>query len=165
MTTVENNSADTPERTVTSTGRMKYWEDLAQAPTRRFGPLQFSAELLDQLLDLMGEKHPIHDDEAFAERADRPGRIVPGGFIHSITSGWTVQHGSPAAIVGMRSMNWTFVRPLPLDTPFYFSTETTGSAELSDRAGLVNTVRKVTDGSGATYAIGRLSVVVLRRPS
>jgi acyl dehydratase len=145
-------------------GEMKYWEDLATAPPRHFGPLDFSSGLLEHLLDLMGEKHPIHDDAAFAAAADRPGRIVPGGFIHSITSGWTVQHGSAAAIIGMRSMNWSFLRPLPLDTPFYFTTETSNATELSDRAGLVNTVRKVTDGAGATYAIGRLSVVVLRRP-
>jgi acyl dehydratase len=145
-------------------GRMKYWEDLAGAGPRRFGPLEFGSQLLDHLLDLMGEKHPIHDDEAFAASASRPGRIVPGGFIHSITSGWTVQHGSPAAIIGMRSMTWRFVRPLPLDSPFWFTTETTGSTVLSEKAGLVDTVRKVTDGDRSTYAIGRLSVVVLRRP-
>lgn len=143
---------------------MKYWEDLAAAGPRRFGPLEFSSGLLEHLLDLMGEKHPIHDDESFAASASRPGRIVPGGFVHSITSGWTVQHGSPAAIIGMRSMNWRFLRPLPLDTPFWFTTETTGSAELSEKAGLVDTVRKVTDGDRTTYAVGRLSVVVLRRP-
>jgi acyl dehydratase len=82
-----------------SPGRdIKYWEDLAAAPPRRFGPLQFSSGLLTQLLDLMGEKHPIHDDDTFASLAGRPGRIVPGGFIHSITSGWTVQHGSMALL-------------------------------------------------------------------
>jgi len=151
---------------VSSPGRdIKYWEDLAAAPPRRFGPLQFSSGLLTQLLDLMGEKHPIHDDDAFAVLADRPGRIVPGGFIHSITSGWTVQHGSAAAIVGMRSMNWSFVRPLQVDVPFFFSSKTTSSMEINARTGLVNTVRKVTDADGRAYAIGNLSVVVLRRPA
>jgi len=151
---------------VSSPGRdIKYWEDLAAAPPRRFGPLQFSSGLLTQLLDLMGEKHPIHDDDAFAALADRPGRIVPGGFIHSITSGWTVQHGSAAAIVGMRSMNWSFVRPLQVDVPFFFSSKTTSSMEINARTGLVNTVRKVTDADGRAYAIGNLSVVVLRRPA
>jgi acyl dehydratase len=153
--------AATPSR---RTGGMKYWEDLAEAPPRHFGPLRFSSGLLEHLLDLMGEKHPIHDDESFAESADRPGRIVPGGFIHSITSGWTVRNGSPAAIVGMRSMNWRFIKPLPLDTDFYFTTETADAVDLNDRAGLVTTVRRVTDGAGGTYAIGRLSVVVLKRP-
>jgi hypothetical protein len=99
-----------------------------------------------------------------ARRRKRPGRIVPGGFIHSITSGWTVQHGSPAAITGMRSMTWKFVRPLPLDVPFYFTTETEGSQPLGDHAGLVSTVRRVTDEGGDSYAIGRMNVVVLRRP-
>lgn len=146
------------------TNTMKYWEDLAEAPPRQFGPLTFSTGLLEHLLDLMGEKHPIHDDESFAESADRPGRIVPGGFIHSITSGWTVRHGSSAAIIGMRSMNWRFMKPLPLDTDFYFTTETADATNLNDRVGLVTTVRKVTNGAGSTYAIGRLSVVVLKRP-
>jgi acyl dehydratase len=149
-----------------SPGRdIKYWEDLAAAPPRRFGPLKFSSGLLARLLDLMGEKHPIHDDDAFAALADRPGRIVPGGFIHSITSGWTVQHGSAAAIVGMRSMNWSFVRPLQVDVPFFFTSKTTSSMEINARTGLVNTVRKVTDIDGHAYAIGNLSVVVLRRPT
>lgn len=143
---------------------MKYWEDLAQAPVRRFGPLTFTGALLDHLLDLMGEKHPIHDDAEFASSVQRPGRIVPGGFIHSITSGWTVRHGAPAAIIGMRSMQWTFVRPLPLDTEFYFTTESVGASPVDKRVGLVDTVRKVMDADGKAYAIGRMSVVVLRRP-
>lgn len=142
---------------------IKYWEDLVAAPTRRFGPLTFPAGLLDQLLDLMGEKHPIHDDPAFAARARRRRPIVPGGFIHSITSGWTVQHGAPAAIVGMRSMHWDFVRPLYPDVPFYFTTETSHTEEIDERFGLVDSVRRVVDKADHAYAIGRLSVVMLRR--
>jgi hypothetical protein len=143
---------------------LKYWEDLADAAIRRFGPLVVTSELLDHLLDLMGEKHPIHDDAGFAASEQRPGRIVPGGFIHSITSGWTVRHGAAAAITGMRSMTWRFVRPLPLDTPFYFTTETEDSQSISARTGLVTTVRRVVDEAGDVYAIGRMNVVVLRRP-
>ncbi|MGW3917611.1 hypothetical protein ACWEBX_40030, partial [Streptomyces sp. NPDC005070] len=90
-------------------GAVKYWEDLAHAPVRRFGPVVFGSALLDQLLDLMGEKHPVHDSDDFAQGTDRRQRIVPGGFIHSITSGWVVQHGSPAAIVGLRRLSWDFV--------------------------------------------------------
>ena len=142
---------------------VKYWEDLVDAPVRRFGPLTFPTGLLHQLLDLMGEKHPIHDDPAFAARAKRTQPIVPGGFIHSITSGWSVQHGAPAAIVGMRSMNWDFVRPLYPDVPFYFSTETSHTEEIDERVGLVDTVRRVVNEADRTYAIGRLSVVMLRR--
>ena len=142
---------------------VKYWEDLVGAPMRRFGPLTFSTELMETLLELMGEKHPIHDDPAFAARAARTRPIVPGGFIHSITSGWTVQHGAAAAIVGMRSMHWDFVRPLYPDVPFYFTTETTRAEEIDERLGLVDSVRRVTDEAGNTYAIGRMSVVLLRR--
>ena len=142
---------------------IKYFEDLVGAPVRRFGPLVFPSKLLDELLDLMGEKHPIHDDAAFAARAKRTRPIVPGGFIHSITSGWTVQHGSPAAIVGMRSMHWDFVRPLYPDVPFYFTTETSHTAEIDERLGLVDSVRRVVDEADHTYAIGRMSVVMLRR--
>ena len=75
------------------------------------------------------------------------------------------QHGSAAAIVGMRSMNWSFVRPLQVDVPFFFSSKTTSSMEINALTGLVNTVRKVTDADGRAYAIGNLSVVVLRRPA
>jgi acyl dehydratase len=142
---------------------VKYWEDVVQAPVRRFGPLTFPAELLDQLLELMGEKHPIHDDPAFAARAKRTRPIVPGGFIHSITSGWIVQHGAPAAIVGMRSMYWDFVRPLYPDVPFYFTTQTSHTEEIDERVGRVDSVRRVVDEADRAYAIGRLSVVMLRR--
>jgi hypothetical protein len=142
---------------------MKYWEDLVEAPPRRFGPVVFTSELLNQLLDLMGEKHPVHDSDAFAQLTSRRQRIVPGGFIHSITSGWTVQHGSPAAVVGMRSLSWDFVRPLYPDTPFYFSTESEHAEEIDERLGLVSSVRRVFDDADRVYAIGRMSVVMLRR--
>ncbi|MFJ6836963.1 hypothetical protein [Streptomyces sp. NPDC091209] len=143
-------------------GAVKYWEDLAHAPVRRFGPVVFGGALLDQLLDLMGEKHPVHDSDDFAQGTDRRQRIVPGGFIHSITSGWVVQHGSPAAIVGMRRLSWDFVRPLYPDTPFWFTTSTDRAEEIDDRLGLVETTRRVFDENDRTYAIGRMSVVLLR---
>ncbi|MFE6746630.1 hypothetical protein ACFVGM_12315 [Kitasatospora purpeofusca] len=142
---------------------MKYWEDLVGAPDHRFGPLVFGGDLLDRLLDLMGEKHPVHDDDAFARALDRTRRIVPGGFIHSITSGWVVQHGSPAAVVGLRTLAWDFVRPLYPDTPFWFTTRTGRSVEIDERLGLVESTRRVHDDNDRTYAIGRMSVVVLRR--
>jgi acyl dehydratase len=141
----------------------KYFEDLVGAPIRRFGPLTFSSELLDQLLELMGERHPIHDSDTFANATARRKRIVPGGFIHSITSGWTVQHGSPAAVVGLRQLDWTFVRPLYPDTPFSFTTETDHTEALNERVGLVNSTRRVFDEDEQTLAIGRMSVVMLRR--
>lgn len=142
---------------------IRYWEDMLDAPIRRFGPLVFTSELLDQLLDLMGEKHPIHDSDSFASSTARRQRIVPGGFIHSITSGWTVQHGAPAAVVGLRSLNWDFVRPLYPDTPFCFTTETVRTEPLNDRLGLVNSKRRVFDTDDRTHAIGTMSVVMLRR--
>jgi acyl dehydratase len=146
-------------------GLMKYWEDLEAAPTHRFGPLTFTTELLDQMLDLLGEKHPIHASDSFAQSNERRKRIVPGGFIHSITSGWIVRHSSPVAIIGLRSMNWDFVRPLYPDVPFYFTTETASAAPIDERAGLLNTVRRVCDEEGKAYAIGRMSVVIQRRPN
>jgi hypothetical protein len=142
---------------------VKYWEDLAHSPVRRYGPVVFGSALLDRLLDLMGEKHPVHDSDDFAHGADRRKRIVPGGFIHSITSGWVVQHGAPAAIVGMRTLSWDFVRPLYPDTPFWFSTATERAAEIDDRLGLIETTRRVFDENERTYAIGRMSVVLQRR--
>ena len=142
---------------------MKYWEDLKESPVRRYGPLTFSTELLDQLLDMMGEKHPIHSSDGFAKSLDRRQRIVPGGFIHSITSGWIAQRASPVAIIGLRSMHWDFVRPLYPDVPFYFTTETTDAEAISSEAGVINTIRRVCDETGKAYAIGRMSAVVKRR--
>ncbi|MGH3854315.1 MAG: MaoC family dehydratase [Pseudonocardiaceae bacterium] len=142
---------------------LNYWEDLAHAPIRHFGPIVLTSRLLDQLLDLTGERHPVHDDDSFARAASRRQRIVPGGLIHSITSGWAVRHGSPVAIVGMRTLAWDFVRPLYPDTPFYFTAETESSQVIDDRVGIVKTVRRVLDDSGRAFAIGRMNVVVLRR--
>ncbi|MFB7614081.1 hypothetical protein [Kitasatospora sp. NPDC056181] len=142
---------------------LKYWEDLVDAPVRRFGPLVVGTGLMDHLLDLMGEKHPIHDDAGFARTLDRQERIVPGGFIHSVTSGWTVQHGAPVAVIGMRRLAWDFLRPLYPDQPFWFTTETERSAEIDARRGTIDSVRRVFDEQGRTHAIGRMSLVVLRR--
>jgi hypothetical protein len=141
----------------------KYWEDLTEGSSRQYGPLVFSSELLDNLLNLMGEKHPIHDNAAFAHVNNRKQRIIPGGFIHSITSGWIVQRGAPTAVVGMRSMNWSFVRPLYPDVPFWFSTEITRTKEINSRLGLLDTTRRVFDEENHTYAVGRMSAVIRRR--
>jgi acyl dehydratase len=155
----------TPDAHLRRRTNLKYWEDLAQAPVQRFGPIVLTSRLLDQLLDLTGEKHPVHDDDSFARTTSRRRRIIPGGLIHSITSGWIVQHGSPAAIVGMRTLTWDFVRPLYPDIPFYFMSETEDSQVIDDRVGIVKTVRRVLDDSGRAFAIGRMNVVVLRRLS
>jgi acyl dehydratase len=111
----------------------------------------------------MGEKHPIHDSDTFAKSTSRKRRIVPGGFIHSFTSGWVVQHGSPSAIVGLRSVTWDFVRPLYPDKPFFFTNNFVSSVEIDDRLGLINTMRRVFDEADRVYAIGRMNVVILRR--
>lgn len=146
-----------------ATRRLLYWEDLKEATPRRYGPVVFGSDLLDQLLNLLGEKHPIHDSGAFAESVDRRQRIIPGGFIHAITSGWVVRHGSAGAVLGLRSMNWDYVRPLYPDTPFWFTTETAHSELIDDRCGLVKSVRRVHTEDNRVYAIGRLSVVFMRR--
>jgi len=123
----------------------------------------FSSQLLDQLLALMGERHPVHDSDGFAQSTSRKRRIIPGGFIHSITSGWTVRHGSSAAVVGLRSVTWDFIRPLYPDEPFFFTNKTVSATEIDDRFGLVNTERRVFDESDRVYAIGRMNVLMLRR--
>jgi hypothetical protein len=63
----------------------------------------------------------------------------------------------------MRSMHWDFVRPLYPDVPFYFTTETSHTEEIDERMGRVDSVRRVVDEADRAYAIGRLSVVMLRR--
>jgi acyl dehydratase len=143
--------------------RMVFWEDVVKAPLRRYGPVVFPSELLDKLLDLMGERHPVHDDDRFARLTARKRRIVPGGFIHSFTSGLTVQHGSPSAVVGLRSVTWNFVRPLYPDKPFFFSNQTLNGSEIDERLGQINAERRVFDENDAVYAIGRMNVVLLRR--
>jgi acyl dehydratase len=144
--------------------RLVYWEDLVDSIPRRYGPLMFTTALLDQLLDLLGEKHPLHDDDHFARSLSRRRRIIPGGFIHSITSGWIVQHGAPAAVVGLRSITWDFVRPLYPDVPFFFTNHAKELTELDERMGLVKTERRVVDEEQHLYAIGRMNAVMLRRP-
>lgn len=143
---------------------VKYWEDLRESPVRQYGPLSFTTQLLDQLLDMLGEKHPIHVSDDFAQSTNRRQRIIPGGFIHSITSGWITQHGSPIAIVGLRSMTWNFVRPLYPDVPFYFTTETVSAQEVDDQIGLLSTRRRVCDEGDRAYAIGQIDIVIKRRP-
>lgn len=143
--------------------RLVYWEDVIDAPPRRYGPAVFTSLLLDQLLELMGEKHPVHKSDLFAQSTARKRRIIPGGFIQSFTSGWAVQHGSPAAVVGLRSVKWDFIRPLYPDEPFFFSNTTVSCSEIDDRLGLVTTERRVFDESERVYAIGQMNVVMLRR--
>jgi acyl dehydratase len=145
--------------------KVVYWEDLVDAPVRHYGPLVFSSQLLDQLLELMGERHPIHDSDAFAQSTSRRRRIIPGGFIHSITSGWVVQHGAPAAVVGLRSVTWDFIRPLYPDKPFLFTNRTTRTVEIDRRLGLIDTERRVFDEMNQVHAVGRMNVVMLRRPT
>lgn len=144
--------------------RLVYWEDIIDLPVRRYGPLVFGSQLLDELLELLGEKHPVHKSDHFAQSTARKKRIIPGGFIQSITSGWTVQHGSPAAVVGLRSVSWDFIRPLYPDEPFFFSNNTISFSEIDDRRGLVITERRVFDENEQIYAVGRMNVVILRRP-
>jgi acyl dehydratase len=143
---------------------MMYFEDLVGAPVRQFGPLTFSSALLDELLELMGEKHPIHDSDELARAlTSHEKRIVPGGFIYSITAGWAVRHGAAGAIVGLKSMTWDFVRPLYPDVPFHFTTEVEHSEEINDRIGLLKIVRRVFYEPGQTIAIGRMTAVVARK--
>jgi acyl dehydratase len=142
---------------------LMYYEDIVNSPVRQYGPLIFKTQLLDQLLDLMGERHPIHDsDEATRSLTQHDKRIVPGGFIHSITSGWAVQQGAVGAIIGLKSMTWDFVRPLYPDVPFFFSTEVEHSEVINERAGVVKTVRRVFYDGGQTIAIGRMTVIIAR---
>lgn len=143
--------------------RLVYWEDMIEAPPRRYGPVVFTSKLLDQLLELMGEKHPVHKSDSFAQSTARKRRIIPGGFIQSFTSGFSVQSNSPAAIVGLRSVTWDFVRPLYPDEPFYFSNRTLSFSEIDDRLGLLTTERRVLDENDQLYAVGRFNVVMLRR--
>ncbi len=142
----------------------KYWEDLVgkQGPPKVYGPVVFTSELLDSLLDLMGERNPIHDSASFARQSNRKQRIVPGGFIHSITSGWIVQHGAPIAVVGMRTMTWSFVRPLFPDVPFWFTSEVSNAHEIDERLGLLESTRRVFDDRDKTFAVGRMSSVIRR---
>jgi hypothetical protein len=67
--------------------------------------------------------------------------------------------------VGLRSVVWDFVRPLYPDTPFFFTTETESAEIVDERLGLVKTVRKVFDEANRTIAIGRMNVLVQRRPT
>jgi len=142
-----------------------YWEDIIEASPRRYGPAVFTSQLLDQAIELMGEKHPVHKSDLFAQSTGRKRRTVPGAFIQSFTSGWVVEHSIPAAVVGLRSATWDFIRPLYPDEPFFFTNTTLSFSEIDDRSGLLNTERRVFDETEQVYAIGRMNVVMLRRPA
>ena len=139
-----------------------YWEDMRDSSLRRYGPLIFTSELLDKLLDMLGEKHPIHTGKVKSD-GSRDHSIIPGGYIHAITSGGVVEHGSAAAIIGLRSMHWDFVRPLYPDIPYYFTVETESSSVINSSVGLISSLRRVVDEDDRTYAIGRMSVLVRRK--
>jgi hypothetical protein len=143
--------------------RMVHWEDLANAASRRYGPLSVSSELLEQLLEMSGEVHPIHKSDRFALSVGLERRSVPPGLLQSLTSGWAVRHGFAVALVNVRSAAWDFVRPLYPDQPFFFTNATIGSSEIDDSLGLVSTERRIFDESGEVYAVGRIDMVMLRR--
>jgi len=144
--------------------RLIYSEDVIGASPRRYGPASITAQQLDQLLELTGEKHPIHKSDAFARSNARSGRIIPGGIIQSFTSGWVVRHSIPAAVVDLRAATWEYLRPLYPDQPFFFTNIAFSFSEIDEQLGLVDTERRVFDETEQLYAIGRMNVVMLRRP-
>jgi acyl dehydratase len=143
--------------------RLVYWEDMIDAPPRRYGPVILTSQLLDQMLELTGERHPVHKSDRFARSAGRKRRVVPSGFMQSFTSGWLVQHGLSGAVVGLHSATWDFTLPLYPDEPFFFTNATLGFGEIDDRTGWVDTERKVFNENAQLSAVGRMKVVMLRR--
>jgi acyl dehydratase len=150
----------------TQTRKFTYWEDVIASQIKRFGPLLFTTELLEQLLELLGEKHPIHDSDDFAKSISRKGRIVPGGFVHSMAAGHVAKSGgAPLAIVGIRNMVFDFVRPLYVDMPFYFTNEIEGYEETDERMGTIRSLRRFFDEDDRTITIIRTNYLILRRPA
>jgi acyl dehydratase len=144
----------------------RYWEDLAQLaaqPPERCGPVVIPTARLDAFLEITGERHPIHADPQFAAQAGRRDRVVPGGLLHSATTGWGVEHGAALAVIGMRSMHWDFVRPVYPDTQLWFTSTFQNPVAIDPRIGVVEVTRKVIDAEEQTLAIGRLSLVMMRR--
>lgn len=140
-----------------------WWEDLTPGSRHLSGPVTVSASMLAEYLRLTGERHPIHRDVEFAQSLGRPERVVPGSMIHSLASGAVISGAGPMAVVGMRSMTWDFVRPVCVGTPWWCQTTVRAAAVIDDRTGLVELVRKVVDDQEHSYALGRVSLVVLRR--
>lgn len=139
------------------------WEDLATAPPRHFGPVTITEEQVERFLELTGERHPLHTDTAWTMAVAGAPRVVPAGLVHSVTSGWAVRHAGPAAVLGLRSVTWDFVRPLHPGMPFWFVVTTTASEALDERIGLVDVTRRVLDDQDRTHALGHLNLAVLRR--
>lgn len=143
---------------------LRYWEDVAADPPRRLGPLSISSELLDQQVALLGEEHPLHTDDAFAQAVlGRRRRVVPGGMLHGVVAGWLVQHEGPVAVAALRSVHWDFVRPLHPDDLFWCDVTVRQAEAMDARTGAVNLVRRLADERGRAYAIGRLDLLILRR--
>src|SRR3954471_19638766 len=99
--------------------RLVYWDDMVDAPPRRYGPAVLTSQMLDQMLELTGERHPVHKSDRFAQSAGRKRRVIPSGFLQSFTSGWLVQHGLPGAVVGLQPAAWEYKLPLYPDEPLF----------------------------------------------
>jgi acyl dehydratase len=139
------------------------WEDLRPGSQHLVGPVTVSAPMLEEYLRLTGERHPIHYDVEFVQSLGRPERVVPGSMIHSLASGAMISGAGPMAVVGMRSMTWDFVRPVCVGTPWWCQTTVRTVTVIDDQTGLVELGRKVIDDRDHSYALGRVSLVVLRR--
>ncbi|MEU1132333.1 MaoC family dehydratase [Streptomyces sp. NPDC005900] len=142
---------------------MKYWEDFSKAQKLRHGPFEVSSELLDTLLDLLGENHPVHTDDEFARITGRSRRIVPGSVIHAVVNGLHMRYDGPAAVIGMRSTSWDFVRPMYPDEPHWLTIRVDGMSEVDELRGQVDLTCRVLDADGRVCTVSRTNALVFRR--
>ena len=142
---------------------VRCWEDVASELPRRLGPLVVNDDLLERYLALSGESHPLHTDDAFARAAlGHPARVIPGGLLTCVVAGWLTRHEGPAAVVGLRSTHWDFVRPLHPGQRFWCEVSVRASQVVDARTGTVTQTRRLTDERERTHAIGRLALLLLR---
>jgi acyl dehydratase len=144
---------------------LRYFEDCAAGQEWRLGPFVIPVEALDRFLEVVGERHPIHVDEAFAHAAGRHGRIVPGGMLHSYVTGEIGRQVGFAAVIAMRSFRYDFVSPLSPGEPFFVHRRIESVTPIDERVGRVTEVRRILDPADHAYAIGLIDVVLLRRPT
>ena len=144
---------------------LRFFEDCVAGQEWHLGPLVITVEALDRFLEVVGERHPIHVDRAFAHAAARHGRIVPGGMLHSYTTGAIGRQLGFAAVVAMRSFRYDFVSPLSPGEPFFVHRRIETVALINERLGRVTERRRILDPVDHAYAIGEIDAVLLRRPT
>ena len=142
-----------------------YFEDYPLREDKRLGPFVVTREELERYLELSGENHPIHMDDAFAERVDMGRRILPGLLVHQTASrNSRAGEDRPYAVVALRWAHYDYLAPVHVDQPFWVVSRVESKEVIDKRRGTVEALRRILDEKDNLLTVARLNMLVLRRP-